>query len=168
MEVLGSSAGIQFAIVELAGSDSALAKQAREVRKSLHHGFGTIYDESKNLPELVPVLRNALLLALADVIGLPREYWPRLLRSMYPRPTSLGEFTAKVTLYGLPVSVLLQCTAVPEVTLQLIPPSDADPAAAEDRRTFGIFRLGMKNHEGRWGNGELQWVGHGDPDSGQT
>ena len=163
MEVLGSSAGITYAIVQLAGGTNETAKQAREVRKSLHHGFVTIYQDREQLPTLVPVLRDALILGLADIIQLPRHLWRQLRRLTYPRPSSIGEFVARVTLYDLPVSRLRQSSLAPEITLQVVAPRDAQPDSVV-RTTFGNFLLGVKNHDGRWGDGELKWIGHSDPE----
>lgn len=164
MEVLGGSAGITFAIVQLARGTKETAKESRELRKSLHHGFATIYDDKARLPNLVPLLRDALVLALADLILLPQAEWSGLRRSTYSRPSSVGEFTARVRLYDLPVPLLLTLTAAPELTLQVVPPNTDDVDAAAIRTVFGNFRLGVRNHDGRWGDGQLTWIGHSDPE----
>jgi hypothetical protein len=164
MDVVGSSAGITFAVVDLAGGTKEAAKRARNLRKSLHHGFGSIYDDRKSLPDLVPLLRDALALALADLMDVPRESWPSLRRTTYALASSRGEVTVRVTLHDIPVPKLMVATQWPELQLGVEPYATKSAAEPDANSHFGKLILKVINHDGRWTGGELTWRGRGDPE----
>lgn len=164
MEVTGSSAGIMFAMKDLAGATPEEAKIAHRLRKVLHHGLGRIYEDRQSLPDVVPLMRNALVMAFADITELPQHERSRLRRKAYVLSGSRGAVTVSTTLYDLPVQRLMESVTPPEIRLSVEPPSDSESRDQGGRRHFGPLRIGVVNHDGRWGNGEITWVGRRDPE----
>lgn len=167
MEVSGSSAGITHAIVTLAGGSRDDAKMARRLRQSLHHGLGRIYEDRSLLPRTVPLLQDALTLSIADVMEIESSLVPRLKRKTYSLSRSRGEVTARVTLYDLPVDVLVALPRVPQIDLVILPRDGAEATQGTGRPHHGTYRLSVLNHDGRWGDGEITWRGRGDPEAGR-
>jgi hypothetical protein len=100
MEVFGGSAGITHAITKVANGTRAEAKLARELRKRLQHGMTDVMLMAPNLDRLAPLMRSALILAVADVIGFPQSRWAELIRQPYAIGDSHGTLTVRTTLRG--------------------------------------------------------------------
>jgi hypothetical protein len=160
VKVDGSSAGITYAVVELAQHTSSEAKAAREFRKAMQHGSSAVYDKLAQLPKLVDLLRKSLALAVADLIEMPADKRSRVCRPMYPMRRSSGELTVTATLFGLAVADLLRRDVSPRIVLERVPAGDEEPA----RTTFGNLRARVAGHEGSWGDVRIDIRAFDDPE----
>lgn len=162
MEVVGTSAGINHALVTWAGQTREGAKRIRDIRKALYHGLPRIYEDRHDLPRVVPILRRALVFALADLTEVPEEFRSVLERRPYVLPRYLGEVTVSVTLKGLELHALLATTEPPEIAIAVVPSEGSTAPAA--RKHFGSLRVGVRNHKGEWANPTITWRGYTDPE----
>ncbi|MBL0939421.1 MAG: hypothetical protein IBJ03_11025 [Gemmatimonadaceae bacterium] len=165
MEVFGSSAGITFAVVTLAGSDKKTANHARNIRRSLQHGSGHFYEERVHLPDIVPILHRALIRAIADVLEVRGDAATSLDRIMYILPEGKGEVTVAVTLHGLSVDQLKASIVPPEIKVDVVPPQSEQGVGAQRRRHWGNLIVKVENHSGSWGNVRISFAGRQDPET---
>jgi hypothetical protein len=68
IEVVGSSAGIKYALLTLAGHEREVWQQVRDLRRDIAHGVATHQSIVGRVSDLLPALRRSLAAAVLDIV----------------------------------------------------------------------------------------------------
>lgn len=140
--------GIAHILTKLLGEPEEVWKEARNTRKELVHGFGSLQHASTSAARLLPILRKALMRGVLELIGMPETEQRRFMREPL---TAIDERPAKLTgtIHDLPSEDIVSGASVPSIE---IVKSDAQLRKTEDGKILESSRIDIRlvGFEGRW------------------
>ncbi len=83
VEMIPTNDGIRYIVEHLAGAPASVFRRAGRIRVELVHGVGDLGSLASGAGELLPLLRRALVVGILDMIDVPRDQLPALLREPF-------------------------------------------------------------------------------------
>ena len=154
--------GIEYLVVNLHEQAKETWHRILEVRNGLVHGFGELNYLINEMRTLIPVLRNALLKGVLDLMGMTKENRLSLLREPLrnvPRPHGI----ASALIHNLPIEDILSGKASPRLEIvktEVTTRMDEKGMKHEKEQ----FSLKLQGYEGSWSPQWLQVVAEKDPE----
>lgn len=109
-------AGVEHVVLKLSRYPQKTWRSILDMRQQLAHGFGKIADLDKKVDDLIPVLRKSLLIGILDLLNVPENLRPRIMRKPLghiPKPY----FKAQSVLYKLPLEDIISGKSNPRFEL---------------------------------------------------